>query len=80
MTYDDLNEREQVLYRFFTTFGKAVNAISYPISILAVWASDNEDNDFVIYPEKQAVIDAYMSLDGMDKPLYLAIKDIKGWQ
>lgn len=30
--------------------------------------------------EKQAVLNAYCSLDGMDKPLYLAIKEIKGWK
>ena len=76
----DLTKDEQILYNFFITFGKAVGSIGYPISLLATWASDDDDGgDVVIYPEKQAVLDAYCSLNGMDKPLYLAIKEIKGW-
>ena len=74
-----LTKDEQILYNFFVTFGKAVGSIGYPISILATWASDDDGGDVVIYPEKQAVLDAYCSLGGMDKPLYLAIKEIKGW-
>ena len=76
----ELTKDEQVLYNFFITFGKAVGSIGYPISLLAIWASDDNDEDAVIYPKKQAVLDAYCSLDGMDKPLYLAIKEIKGWK
>lgn len=75
----ELTKDEQILYSFFITFGKAVGSIGYPISLLAIWSSD-DDEDVVIYPEKQAVLDAYCSLDGMDKPLYLAIKEIKGWK
>jgi hypothetical protein len=76
-----LNAKEQVLYDFFVTFGKGVGSIGYPIAILAVWASGDEENDIVaVYPHKQKVIDAYCSLDGMDKPLYEAIKEIKGWK
>lgn len=76
-----LNKDEQVLYDFFVTFGKGVGSIGYPIAILAVWASGDEENGIVaVYPHKQEVIDAYCSLDGMDKPLYEAIKEIKGWK
>lgn len=75
----ELTKDEQILYSFFITFGKAVGSIGYPISLLAIWSSDDDEN-VVIYPEKQAVLDAYCSLDGMDKPLYLAIKEIKGWK
>ena len=75
-----LNAKEQVLYDFFVTFGKGVGSISYPIAILAVWTSGNEESDIAVYPHKQEVIDAYCSLDGMDKPLYEAIKEIKEWE
>ena len=75
-----LTKDEQILYKFFVTFGKAVDSIGYPIALLATWSSDDNDEDAVIYPEKQAVLNAYCSLDGMDKPLYLAIKEIKGWK
>lgn len=75
-----LTKNEQVLYKFFVTFGKGVGSIGYPIVLLATWASGDNEYDAVIYPEKQAVLDAYCSLDRMDKPLYLAIKEIKGWK
>lgn len=75
-----LTKDEQILYNFFVTFGKAVGSIGYPIALLATWGSDDNDEDVVYYPEKQAVLNAYCSLDGMDKPLYLAIKEIKGWK
>lgn len=74
----ELTKDEQILYDFFVTFGKGVGSISYPISVLAVWTS-GDDEDGIVYPDKQTVINAYCSLDGMDKPLYLAIKEIKGW-
>lgn len=75
-----LTKDEQVLYDFFVTFGKGVGSIGYPIAILAIWTTDEDENTGIIYPHKQEVIDAYCSLDGMDKPLYLAIKEIKGWK
>lgn len=75
-----LNNDEQVLYDFFVTFGKGVGSIGYPIAILATWTSGDEENDIVVYPHKQEVIDTYCNLDGMDKPLYEAIKEIKGWK
>lgn len=75
----ELNKNEQILYDFFVTFGKGVGSIGYPISVLAVWTSGDEE-DGIIYPQKQAVIDAYCNTDGMDKPLYMAIKKIKGWE
>lgn len=76
-----LNKDEQVLYDFFVTFGKGVGSIGYPIAILAVWTSnDTEDDGSIVYPNKEKVINAYCSLDGMDKPLYEAIKEIKGWK
>lgn len=75
-----LTKKEQILYNFFVTFGKGVGSIGYPITLLSIWASDDDDEDAVIYPDKQAVLDAYCSLDGMDKPLFLAIKELKGWK
>lgn len=75
----DMTENEQILYNFFVTFGQAVGSISYPITILACWTS-NEDETNIIYPYKDKIIDAYCSMDGMDKPLYEAIKTIKGWK
>lgn len=75
-----LTKDEQTLYDFFITFGVAVGTIDYPISLLACWTTDDEDNDTVMYPNKQAVIDAYCHFGIMDKPLLLAIKKIKGWK
>lgn len=80
MTVNDLSKDEQVLYRFFMTFGQAVGTIGYPIAILSCWTDYEEDDLHIAYPEKQAVIDAYCQPDVMDKPLYLAIKNIKGWE
>lgn len=71
-----LNAKEQVLYDFFVTFGKGVGSIGY----LAVWTSNDTEDDDIVYPNKEKVINAYCSLDGMDKPLYEAIKEIKGWK
>ncbi|WP_323062381.1 hypothetical protein [Limosilactobacillus reuteri] len=75
-----LNAKEQVLYDFFVTFGKAVGSIGYPITILAVWTSGDEEDNTIMYPEKEEVVNAYCCLDGLDKPLYEAIKTIKGWK
>lgn len=74
----ELNENEQVLYNFFVTFGKGVGTIQYPINILALWVNEQETN--FAYPEKQAVIDAYLGMRNMDKPLYEVIKTIKRWK
>ena len=79
MTINDLTKDERVLYDFFMTFGKAVGTIGYPITVLSCWTDDSEDDLGIMYPEKQAVIDAYCQPHAMDKPLYLAIKNIKGW-
>ena len=35
---------------------------------------------FGVDPHNQEVINAYCSLDGLDKPLYEAIKENKGWK
>lgn len=75
-----LTPDEQVLYDFFVTFGKVRNSIDYPIVVLAVWTTDEGNDDGILYPEKQAVIDAYCKPGVMDKPLYEAIKTIKGWK
>lgn len=76
----EMNDNELTLYNFFVTFGKGVGSIGYPIAILAVWTSGDTEDDGIMYPNKEKVIDAYCSLDGMDKPLYEAIKTIKGWK
>lgn len=76
----EMNDNELTLYNFFVTFGKGVGSIGYPIAILAVWTSGDAEDDGIMYPNKEKVIDAYCSLDGMDKPLYEAIKTIKGWK
>lgn len=76
----EMNDNELTLYNFFVTFGKGVGSIGCPISILAVWTSGDAEDDGIVYPNKEKVIDAYCSLDGMDKPLYEAIKTIKGWK
>lgn len=76
----EMNNNELTLYNFFVTFGKGVGSIGYPIAILMVWMSDDAEEDGIVYPNKEKVIDAYCSLDGMDKPLYEAIKTIKGWK
>lgn len=73
-----LNDNEQTLYDFFTTFGQGVGSIGYPIVVLANWLTDSED-DGIIYPDKDKVIKAVSALKGMDKPLFEAIKTIKGW-
>ncbi len=76
----EMNDNELTLYNFFVTFGEGVGSIGYPISILAVWTSGDTEDDGIVYPNKEKVIDAYCSLDGMDKPLYEATKTIKGWK
>ena len=73
-----MNKDEQVLYDFFVTFGKGVGTIQYLINILALWVNEHETN--FVYPEKQAVIDAYFGMRNMDKPLHEAIKTIKRWK
>lgn len=73
-----MNKDEQVLYDFFITFGKV--RIDYPIVILACWTTDEGNDDGILYPEKQAVINAYCKTGAMDRPLYEAIKTIKGWK
>ena len=64
-----LTKDEQILYNFFVTFGEAVGSIGYPIAILATWTSEDEEDNTVMYPEKEEVVNAYCSLDGLDKPL-----------
>lgn len=73
-----MNDNELTLYNFFVTFGKAVGTIQYPINILALWVNEQETN--FAYSEKQAVVDAYLGMRNMDRPLYEAIKTIKGWK
>lgn len=68
-----LTQKEQTLYDFFIQFGEAVGSVEYPISLLAIWTS-GDDETHMSYANKQAVIDAYAKIGTLDKPLYLAIK------
>lgn len=56
-----LNKDEQVLYDFFVTFGKGVGSDWLPIAILAVWTSNDTEDDGIVYPNKEKVINAYCS-------------------
>ena len=76
----EFNADEQVLYDFFMTFGKAHDSVDYPLVLLGTWMSDDEETaDFVVYSDKDKVIKAYCHMGIVDKPLYQAIKDLKGW-
>lgn len=75
----ELNEDEQLLYDFFVTFGQPVKSIDYPLAVLSIWESGDEDPG-IIYPKKDEVVKAYCKPSVMDKPLYEAIKTIKGWK
>lgn len=72
----ELNEDEQLLYDFFVTFGQPVKSIDYPLAVLSIWESGDEGPG-IIYSKK--VVKAYCKPNIMDKPLYEAIKTIKGW-
>ena len=76
-----LTKDEQVLYDFFITFGKAHDSVDYPLVLLGTWMNyDKDTSDFVLYPSKDKVIDAYCHMGTVDKPLFLAIKELKGWK
>lgn len=75
----ELNEDEQVLYDFFIAIGQPMKSIDYPLAILNIWTSGDESAVTTDYIYKDEVINAYGKPGVMDKPLYLAIKEIKGW-
>lgn len=82
--YASLNDQERVLYDFFITFGTPMESIEYPLSILNIWkeiAEGVEDatDPGIMYAKREAVLEAYHSIGNLDKPLYLAIEKIKGW-
>lgn len=72
------NDDEQVLYDFFVTFGQPAKSIDYPLAVLSIWESGDEDLR-ITYSKKDEVVKAYCKPNVMDKPLYEAIKTIKGW-
>ncbi|WP_323074911.1 hypothetical protein [Limosilactobacillus reuteri] len=75
----ELSDDEQVLYDFFIAVGQLTKSIDYPLAILNTWTSGDEGAVTTGYIYKDKVINAYGKPGVMDKPLYLAIKEIKGW-
>lgn len=82
--YSSLNDQEQILYNFFINFGTPMKSIEYPLSILNIWEEIDEGvedatDPGIMYEKREAVLKAYHSIVNLDKPLYLAIGKIKGW-
>lgn len=62
-----------------------MKSIEYPLSLLNIWGEifeevENATDPGVMYSKKEEVLNAYHSIGNLDKSLYLAIKDINGWE
>lgn len=77
-----LNDDEQVLYDFFCQGGIVNNSVDYPLILLNAWANGETGSVVAEYKKKDEVLTAYnhcIVQGSLDKPLFLAIKQIKGW-
>ncbi len=78
-----LNHDEQVLYDFFCQGGIVNNSVDYPLILLNAWANGETSSVVAEYEKKDEVLTAYnhcIVQGSLDKPLFLAIKTIKGWK
>lgn len=77
-----MNKDEQVLYDFFCQIGVVNNSVDYPLILLNAWANGETSSVVAEYNKKDEVLAAYnhcIARSSLDKPLYEAIKQIKGW-
>ena len=78
-----LNDDQQVLYDFFCQIGTVNNSVDYPLILLNAWANADHESVVADYDKKDEILDAYnhciINFD-LDRPLYEAIKTIKGWK
>ena len=78
-----LNQDEQVLYDFFCQIGMVNNSIDYPLILIDSWLHRDHESVVATYDKQDEVLDAYnhcIVSNSLDKPLYEAIKTIKGWK
>ncbi len=73
----ELTKKQRILYDLFVKYGKDVGTINYPLTLLNHWINYETHNN--LYPEQKAVLEAYLSMENLDKPLYMAIRAIEGW-
>ena len=71
----ELTKKQRILYDFFVKYGKDVGTINYPLTLLNHWINYETHNN--LYPEQKAVLEAYLSMENLDKPLYMAIRAIE---
>ena len=77
-----LSNDQRVLYDFFCRVGKISNSVDYPLILINSWLKRDYDSVVADYDNKDEVLDAYnhcIIASSLDKPLYEAIKTIKGW-
>lgn len=78
-----LNKDEQVLYDFFYQVGTVNNSVDYPLVLINSWLKRDHESVVADYDKKDEVLDAYnhcIIASSLDRPLYEAIKKIKGWK
>ncbi len=74
---------QQVLYDFFCQIGTVNNSIDYPLILINSWINADQESVVADYDKKDDVLDAYnhcIIASNLDKPLYEAIKTLKGWK
>lgn len=71
----ELTKKQRILYDFFVKYGKEVGTINYPLILLNHWINCETHKN--LYPEQKAVLEAYLSMENLDKPLYMAIRAIE---
>lgn len=72
----------KVLYDFFCQIAVVDNSVDYPLILLNAWANGETSSVVAEYGKKDEVLTAYnhcIVQGSLDKPLFLAIKQIKGW-
>ena len=79
-----LNDDQQVLYDFFCQMGKVKNSVDYPLMLLNSWCGQGyEGFRTTECPDKNVLTAAYqrcLFYHTLDKPLYEAVKTLKGWK
>lgn len=78
-----LTDDEKVLYDFFCQIAVVNNSVDYPLVLLNAWDNGETSGFAAGYEKKDEVLTAYnhcIVRGSLDKPLYLAIKEIEGWK
>ncbi|OYS78994.1 hypothetical protein CBG04_07885 [Limosilactobacillus reuteri] len=78
-----MNKDEQVLYDFFCKVGTVNNSVDYPLILIDSWLRRDHESVVADYDKKDEVLEACnhcVIASSLDKPLYEAIKTIKGWE